>query len=362
MESIRSSFRNLFGDDKIKDEPETTKPYYIGEDFTDDTSFWVPTSNEDLLKAEQRMMEECNDNTEHSFVKLPSGSQIHTTKSINNQVSTEGIPPLVLLHGFGGGVGLWCKNLVPISKYADVYAIDLLGFGRSSRPEFVGKTPEEAQAYWVDSLEEWRVEVGIESMQLLGHSLGGYIAGNYAAKHPLRVEKLILVCPFGTKQFERDLSRLSFLWSTVKNVIVKTSPQSFIRFLGPFGPSLLRNARGNYDNGRYGFDDTRASDYIYHLSAGPVGSGDYAFMALIDDDFVIRDPLINSFHKFTMPVHLIYGGRDPIVRNFSEELIASLSEVRKYADYPVHVLENASHHPYATDSEHFHHILGQILL
>lgn len=91
----------------------------------------------------------------------------------------------MLLHGFGGGVGLWVQNLDVLSKQRPVYALDLLGFGQSSRPDFSADAAE-AESQFVESIEEWRAEVGLESMIMLGHNLGGYLASVYALKYPSR--------------------------------------------------------------------------------------------------------------------------------------------------------------------------------
>lgn len=94
-------------------------------------------------------------------------------------------PPLVLLHGFGGGVALWAQNLDSLSSSGPVYALDLLGFGRSSRPQF-RSDPEGAEELFVEALEEWREKVGLEELVLLGHNLGGYLSAAYTLKYPQR--------------------------------------------------------------------------------------------------------------------------------------------------------------------------------
>lgn len=94
--------------------------------------------------------------------------------------------PLVLLHGFGGGVGLWVKNLSTLAEEGrPVYAVDMLGFGRSSRPTF-GRDAKDAEDQFVESLEDWRKAEGLEHMILLGHDLGGYVSTAYALKYPHR--------------------------------------------------------------------------------------------------------------------------------------------------------------------------------
>ena len=99
--------------------------------------------------------------------------------------SAQSRPPLVLLHGFGGGVALWAQNLDSLSSSGPVYTLDLLGFGRSSRPQFTSD-PEGAEEQFMTALEEWREKVGLEEMVLLGHNLGGYLSAAYTLKYPHR--------------------------------------------------------------------------------------------------------------------------------------------------------------------------------
>lgn len=56
--------------------------------------------------------------------------------------------PIVLLHGFGCGLGVWVMNLDSLSSRA-VYALDLLGFGLSSRPPFSSDALEAEMQFFI---------------------------------------------------------------------------------------------------------------------------------------------------------------------------------------------------------------------
>lgn len=99
--------------------------------------------------------------------------------------------PILLLHGFGAGLGFWVLNLDAFAADRPLFAIDLLGYGRSSRSKF-SKDAEIIENQYVDSIEKWRQKMGIEKMIILGHSFGGFLSTSYAIKYPERIEHLIL--------------------------------------------------------------------------------------------------------------------------------------------------------------------------
>ncbi|CAK7568524.1 MAG: hypothetical protein SEPTF4163_006517 [Sporothrix epigloea] len=115
---------------------------------------------------------------------------------------------LVMLHGYGAGLGFFYRNFEPLSRRKgwQLYALDMLGMGNSSRPPFKvrAKDPQgkiaEAESWFVDSLEEWRKLRKIERFTLMGHSLGGYLAVSYALKYPGHLNKLILASPVGVPE------------------------------------------------------------------------------------------------------------------------------------------------------------------
>ena len=119
-------------------------------------------------------------------------------------------PPAVLLHDFGAGLGFFFLNFNALAQWAGqrgsaVYAVDWLGMGRSARVPFRIKAERddlqgrsrEAEAFFIDSLEQWRAKLGLEKMTLIGHSLGGYLIVAYALKYPSRVNKLVSISPYG---------------------------------------------------------------------------------------------------------------------------------------------------------------------
>jgi hypothetical protein len=88
--------------------------------------------------------------------------------------------PLVIVHGYMNAAAYFYRNLTGLAHYfEDVYSLDLLGFGLSSRPDFSqlkDNSVDTAEDFFVESLEQWRQAQKLPKMILAGHSLGGYLS------------------------------------------------------------------------------------------------------------------------------------------------------------------------------------------
>ena len=117
----------------------------------------------------------------------------------------EGLPVLVMIHGFMSGGIQFVKMMRHLRNYYQVVTIDLLGMGASGRPsdvEFSGY--ESCINFFDDSIQQWARLTSTgqngEKFHLLGHSLGGLIAGNYALRHPEQVDRLVLMSSVGVSE------------------------------------------------------------------------------------------------------------------------------------------------------------------
>ncbi|MBD1823412.1 alpha/beta fold hydrolase [Cyanobacteria bacterium FACHB-DQ100] len=97
-------------------------------------------------------------------------------------------PPLLLIHGFGASTDHWRKNVIGLSSEFEVWAIDLLGFGRSSKPDW-----RYSGELWRDQIHEFMNEVIGAPAVLAGNSLGGYVALTVASQRPESAAGLILI-------------------------------------------------------------------------------------------------------------------------------------------------------------------------
>ncbi|NKB17513.1 MAG: alpha/beta fold hydrolase [Pseudanabaena sp. CRU_2_10] len=102
----------------------------------------------------------------------------------NNQMRS----PLLLIHGFGASTDHWRKNITELSRDFDVWAIDLLGFGRSAKPDW-----QYSGALWCNQLQEFIKTVIGRPTILAGNSLGGYACLCVAAEYPDLVAGIILL-------------------------------------------------------------------------------------------------------------------------------------------------------------------------
>lgn len=115
------------------------------------------------------------------YVQLPS-FRIHYL------VGGQG-PPLVLVHGLGGKAENWAALMPSLTRHGHrVYAIDLLGFGRSDHPEV-----DYSIALQAEVLEQFFDSQNLARADLGGWSMGGWVALKFVLDHPERVRRVLVV-------------------------------------------------------------------------------------------------------------------------------------------------------------------------
>ncbi|OBR02767.1 Alpha beta hydrolase [Colletotrichum higginsianum IMI 349063] len=285
---------------------------------------------------------------------------------------------LVIIHGYGAGLGFFYKNFEPLSrpKGWKLYALDMLGMGNSTRPPFKvtakdqqGKTAE-AEAWFIDALEEWRKKRNIDKFTLIGHSLGGYLSVAYALKYPGHLKKLILASPVGIpedpyavnaampepeestfqNEFTQDqntvtnddrnsmTSRASksgaknsnnapkrplpgwLVWLWDANV----SPFSIVRFTGPLGPRFVSGWTSRRFNHLPPAESQSLHDYAFSIFRQR-GSGEYALPYILAPGAFARSPMVNridgvgrqiiekngeKLKETGVPIVMMYGEND----------------------------------------------------
>lgn len=104
-------------------------------------------------------------------------------------------PPLVLLHGIGGHLEAFSRNLVRLGEHFRTIAMDFVWHGMSTGPEFTG----ESIPTYVDQVLDVLDQLGIERANIEGESLGGWVALWLSIHHPDRVANLVLNTSAGVR-------------------------------------------------------------------------------------------------------------------------------------------------------------------
>jgi pimeloyl-ACP methyl ester carboxylesterase len=101
--------------------------------------------------------------------------------------------PLLILHGAGGNRG-WRRWMTPVAERYTIYAPTHPGFGGSDAADWMESIDDLARFYL------WFIEVmGLSTVRLLGHSIGGWTAAEMATMRPELLDRLVLVAPTGLK-------------------------------------------------------------------------------------------------------------------------------------------------------------------
>ncbi|MFU8869965.1 alpha/beta fold hydrolase [Natronococcus sp.] len=123
-------------------------------------------------------------------VDLPNG------ETIGYRERDGGSVPAVLLHGNMTSSKHWDVVLEAMDDRYKLYAMDMRGFGESSYEERI-----DSLADFAEDLALFADELGLDRFHLWGWSTGGGVAMEYAATHPDRVRKLVLLAPASTRGY-----------------------------------------------------------------------------------------------------------------------------------------------------------------
>jgi len=140
---------------------------------------------------------------------VPYNTREIATRCGNTFALTCGDPaaaPLVLLHGSTSNSAMWIGDSVVYSRHFRVIALDIPGEPGKSAPV---RTALAGPGY-VDWMEDVFSALGLEKAALEGISLGGWLALKFAAAHPERVSRLVLLCPAGVVT-----QKMSFLLAAI---------------------------------------------------------------------------------------------------------------------------------------------------
>lgn len=100
---------------------------------------------------------------------------------------------ILFIHGLGSSADRWLDIPDAISMYYHTIAVDLIGFGGSDKPKDVNYTIEQFSEFILEFIEKIGLSGDDRKITLVGHSLGGYIAVDFAIRNKGLIEKLVLL-------------------------------------------------------------------------------------------------------------------------------------------------------------------------
>lgn len=203
--------------------------------------------------------------------------------------------PVVFLHGFPTSGHLW-SDVIPLMPAGHrLVVVDLLGYGRSDRPNGRGVDIRSHAERVVELLDELRIQRAC----VVGHGIGGGIAQSMAVRHPQRVSHLCLI---DSVAFDR--------WPTMRARMARAS-LTFTQFLPP--AALLAIVRGNLEHGYA--DPQRAVHSIeQYLRPFLTIEGRDALVAHIRA-LTSRETrkLARQLRKIVAPTAILWGERDRVL-------------------------------------------------
>lgn len=234
--------------------------------------------------------------------------------------------PLLVIHGGGGDASTWWKNIAALAGQYRVYAPDLPGYGGSQPLDGSYYVPELSSF-----IDVFTSELGLDKFYLIGHSLGGGIALDYALKRPGKVRKLVLV----------------------SSLCLGDEIAFWVRFFSL--PAMVRSigavATGVFKAVKWVARQLNPATLIMTLSPAAMAVG-VSITTFKKQTHVLESRL----SEVTMPTLLVWGGRDPIV-----PVNQAYKAAGKIPDCRVKVFKHRGHNVHRDELKQFSSVITGFL-
>jgi pimeloyl-ACP methyl ester carboxylesterase len=254
-------------------------------------------------------------------------------------------PAVLLIHGIGDRHDTWRPLIAELARNHTVIAPDLLGHGRSDKPRADYSVPA-----YANGMRDLLTVLGIDRATIVGHSLGGGIAMQFAYQFPERCERIALVATGGVGRDVHPLLRLAaapnsdVLLPLLGRRPVKRIGRAILWALHRFGSDL-------------GID---AHDLQQVFEALPDPATQRAFLRTLRTSIDWRGQHITMLDRCYLsrgvPTLLIWGSRD-VILPFAHARAA-------HAAMPgsrLEVFEGAGHYPHHADPARFLRVLSEFI-
>ena len=228
---------------------------------------------------------------------------------------------VLLIHGFGANTKHWRFNQPVLAEAAPTYAIDVLGFGRSDQPKARLKDEAEQPGAVHYSFDLWGQQVADFCRQvigrpvlLVGNSIGGVVALRAAklleeTPGPSPCRSVVLIdCAqrlMDDKQLATQPAWMAWIRPLLKTM-VRQRWLSTALFRNAARPGVIRSVlKQAYPSG-HNIDDTLVDLLVQPARRAGAAEAFRGFINLFDDHLAP-----NLMEQLSLPVHLIWGERDP---------------------------------------------------
>jgi len=155
-------------------------------------AFWLWTPDRDRAQLEA------------TYLKAPGDMrQVGPWRLHLRDTGPRDAPAILFIHGFGSSLHTWDEWTTALEARFRVVRFDLPGNGLSDPDPADDYTDERSLQLIVAVMDS----LGLQKAAIAGHSIGGRMAWTFAARHPQRVERLVLIAPDGFASAGFDYGR-----------------------------------------------------------------------------------------------------------------------------------------------------------